>query len=1081
MFYVADLHIHSHYSRATSKELTLDKLYQWAQIKGINVVGTGDFTHPLWYNEIKDKLIPDGTGFFKLKEPPKSEALPGITTKSLDVRFCLSAEISSIYKFDNKVRKNHNVIFAPDLDSVLKLNARLSSVGNLQSDGRPILGLPSRDLLEIVLKTSDDAYLIPAHVWTPWFSTLGSKAGYDSIDECYRDLARHIFALETGLSSDPSMNWRLSELDRYSLVSNSDAHSPQKLGREANIFDTELSYYEMFNALKTRKGFLGTYEFFPEEGKYHLDGHRKCGIVFEPETTNQYSGICPVCKKPLTIGVLHRVERLADRKKAEKPENSPGFHYLIPLPEIISEIKGSGPESKTVQHMYRQIISEFGNEFTFLREVPVADIQKKCGFVMAEAIRRMRENEVKPIPGYDGEFGIIKVFNEGELESLMGQSNLFGYQADKMTRRTARQSNIITGNTDIPEKAQETIELNPEQESVKNYLKGALMVKAGPGTGKTRTLIQWIANQIISSKAKPDEVLAVTFTNKAADEMQSRLRVLLGEKSTGISTGTFHSICYNILQERYPELNTIYDNEGREIILNMLLPELKSDRIKELSKSLAKYFELGNNSGISNIDHIAGLYREHNKKYNSIDLADIINQTVRLFINEPEFLEKVCDQYSVIAVDEFQDINPMQYRFIKLLASDKNILAIGDPDQSIYGFRGSDVNLFFKFREDFAAREINLERNYRSSEIILEAAGNIIRNNTLKSNLRLTAGINNWKKIKIFNADNTTAEAKYIFDAIDGYIGGTENLSIGPRSCSSSYSFSDIAILFRTHHVGKELMKELKKAGIPLHYGDGSSYLEDPPFSLISDVLRLLINNEDFVSLKKLMVNGLGWAVPEINIFIANLYSKSVDWTQNACELIREQYREKFTEWQVFYNSLRNKYLTESLLNIIMSICSYFLPDNRLDDLSILKKEAILSLAGESEDNPEKFLQKMTLGNYSDIGRLKSEGVHLLTFHAAKGLEFPVVFIAGAEENITPLSSRGTDIEEERRLLYVALTRAKEEVHITHAKNRRHFGQTDLMESSRFIKEIGQELAEKVTDEPKRKAVVKEQQLSLFS
>ncbi len=1080
MFYVADLHIHSRYSRATSKELTLDKLYQWARIKGINVVGTGDFTHPIWYNEIKEKLIPDGTGYFKLREPPVSEALEGIRTTDTDVRFCLSAEISSIYKYNNKVRKNHNVIFAPDLDSVIKINARLSSIGNLQSDGRPILGLPSRDLLEIILKTSDDAYLIPAHVWTPWFSTLGSKAGYDSIDECYRDLAGHIFALETGLSSDPSMNWRLSELDRYSLVSNSDAHSPQKLGRESNIFDTGLSYYDMFNALKTKVGFLGTYEFFPEEGKYHLDGHRKCGIVFEPETTSQYDGICPVCKKPLTIGVLHRVERLADRNKAKKPESSPGFSYLIPLTEIISEIKDSGPESKTVQQMYRQIISEFGNEFTFLRDVPVDDIRKKCGFVMAEAIRRMRENEVKPIPGYDGEFGIIKVFNKGELESLLGQSNLFGYESNKMTKRTTRQSNVIIVSTGTPEKESETIGLNPQQESIVNCPEGAVLVKAGPGTGKTRTLIQWIADRIITGRAKPEEVLAVTFTNKAADEMQSRLKVILGEKSTGIRTGTFHSLCYGILQERYPEIKTIYDNEGREIILGLLLPELKDEEIKRISTSLAKYFELEINTEIKNIENIARLYREHNKKHNSIDLADIINQTVWLFVNEAAFLEQVRSKFSVIAVDEFQDINPVQYRFIELLAAGKNILAIGDPDQSIYRFRGSDVRLFFKFREDFTAREVNLERNYRSSEIILKAAGNLIRNNTLKSNLKLTAGTNNWKKIKVFGADNTTAETKYILNAIDGYIGGTENLSLGSRSCSAGYSFSDIAVLFRTHHVGREIMRELRKAGIPLKYGDGSSYLEALPFSMISDAMRLLINNEDFVSLRKLMVNGLEWAVPEADRFIGNLYSGSVKWSTDKIESGNLTGRDKFREWQVFYNTLKDMYHSENLVNIITSICNFFLPDIKLDDLSVLKKEAILGMAGESEDNPEKFLQKMILGNYSDTGRLKSEGVHLLTFHAAKGLEFPVIFIAGAEENITPLAGRKTDIEEERRLFYVALTRARDEVHITHARNRRIFGRTDLMEPSRFINETGQGLIEKVTAEIKKKIAVKEQQLSLF-
>ncbi|UCH14070.1 MAG: UvrD-helicase domain-containing protein [Bacteroidales bacterium] len=1080
MFYVADLHIHSHYSRATSKELTLDKLYQWAQIKGINVVGTGDFTHPLWYNEIKEKLVPDGTGFFKLKNPPELPALPGVRTKDIDVRFCLSAEISSIYKHDNKVRKNHNVIFAADLDSVLKINARLSSIGNLQSDGRPILGLPSRDLLEIILKSSDDAYLIPAHVWTPWFSTLGSKAGYDSINECFRDLTGHIFALETGLSSDPSMNWRLSELDRYSLVSNSDAHSPQKLGREANIFDTELSYYGMFDALKTKKGFLGTYEFFPEEGKYHLDGHRKCGIVFEPDITAQYNGICPVCKKLLTIGVLHRVEHLADRKKAEKPERSPGFHYLIPLPEIISEIKDSGPASKTVQHIYQSVISEFGNEFAFLRDVPVEDIKKNCGFVLSEAIRRMRENKVSPIPGYDGEFGTIKVFNEGELESLLGQSNLFGFEAEKMTQRTTRQSNLISSTGVTAEKSSEIQELNPEQESVKNSANCALLVKAGPGTGKTGTLIQWIANQVVSCNTKPDEVLAVTFTNKAADEMQTRLRDLLGERSTGIRTGTFHSICYSILQERYPELNTIYDNEGREIVLNILFPELKDVELKKISKSVLKFFELENNSDVGSNEQVARLYREHNRKYNAIDLADIINQTVKLLTDEQEFLEKVRCKYAVIAVDEFQDINPQQYRFIKLIASDKNILVIGDPDQSIYGFRGSDVNLFFKFKEDFNAEEINLERNYRSSEIILKAAGDIIRNNSLKSNLSLKASKNNWKKIKVYNADDTSSETKYILDEIDRYVGGTENLSIGTHSCSGNYSFSDIAVLFRTHFVGKELMRELKKAGIPLHYGDGSSYLEGPPFGIISDVLRLVINAEDFVSLKKVLVNGLEWQTQDVDFLVNNIYSWGSDWTHDKFELQNEQRNKGFEEWQVFYNSLRDKYQSDEMINIIMLICNFFLSDDKLDDLQLIKKEAILSMAEESEDNPEKFLQKMTLGNYSDIGRLKSEGVHLLTFHAAKGLEFPVVFIAGAEENITPVTSRGTSMEEERRLFYVALTRAKDEVHITHSKKRIFYGRTDMMNPSRFISEIGQELKEKVTVEPKRKAIIKEKQLSLF-
>lgn len=422
MHYIADLHVHSHYSRATSKDLHLESLYQWAQIKGIDVVGTGDFTHPQWLQELQKKLVPDGNGFFRLKHPPP--ALPGLKCQARNVSFCLTAEISSIYKYDSQVRKNHNLLYAPDWDTVAQINNKLATIGNLQADGRPILGLPARNLLEIVLEASDQAYLIPAHIWTPWFSTLGSKAGYDSIGACFGDFTPHIFALETGLSSDPAMNWRVSALDRYTLVSNSDAHAPQRLGREANLLDTDLTYDSMFKALKTKQGFLGTIEFFPEEGKYYIDGHRKCGVCTEPATTQAYQGLCPVCGNPLTVGVLHRVEELADRPQPQQPPDAANFEYLIPLPEIIAEINGTGPNTRGVEQKYRQIISQFGNEFAFLREAPLEAIQNHLGPVYAEAIRRLRRHQVNPLPGYDGVYGTIRLFQPTEIQQLTGQGSL---------------------------------------------------------------------------------------------------------------------------------------------------------------------------------------------------------------------------------------------------------------------------------------------------------------------------------------------------------------------------------------------------------------------------------------------------------------------------------------------------------------------------------------------------------------------------------------------------------------------------------------------------------------------------------
>lgn len=423
--YIADLHTHSHYAQACSKFLTLETLYQWALIKGIHLISTGDFTHPAWFKELQDKLEPDGNGLFKLKNPPLEPGLPGTKPKSADIRFCLSTEISSVYTYNGKTRKNHNLVYAPDFSSAAWINKKISRFGDLAADGRPTISLSSRDLLEVVLETPGrQAHLVPAHAWTPWFSTLGSKGGYDSVDECFRDLSPHIFALETGLSSDPAMNWRWSQLDRLTMLSSSDAHSPQKLGREANLFETELNYEAMFNAIKTGEGFLGTYEFFPEEGKYSYDGHRNCGVCLEPKQAIALNNICPECGKQLTIGVMQRVERLADRKEPLQPAKAASFKYIIPLVEILSEIHQTSVESKKVVTAYGEVISAFGNEFDLLQIVPINDIHR-FNPLLAEAIRRMREGKVIRTAGYDGVFGKISLFEGKPSLNTKEQMSLF--------------------------------------------------------------------------------------------------------------------------------------------------------------------------------------------------------------------------------------------------------------------------------------------------------------------------------------------------------------------------------------------------------------------------------------------------------------------------------------------------------------------------------------------------------------------------------------------------------------------------------------------------------------------------------
>ncbi|MBI5045522.1 MAG: DNA helicase UvrD [Candidatus Niyogibacteria bacterium] len=426
MKFIADLHIHSKWSRATSKSLCLEELDRWADDKGILVMGTGDFTHPAWFKEIKTKLEPAESGLYRLKNKYKLKTLKGTFAET---RFLLTVEISGIYSRGGRARRVHNIVLAPDMATAEKIIAQLSLIGNLRSDGRPILGLDSEELAKIVLEINSRAVIIPAHVWTPWFSLFGSMSGFDSLEECFGKMSKHIFALETGLSSDPSMNWRLSALDNLALISNSDSHSLQKIGREANIFDTELSYEGIMGAIKSgapnqkskvknqKSKFVATIEFFPEEGKYHYDGHRACGVVFSPEETEKHKSLCPKCGKPVVVGVLNRVAKLSDRKTPKIAQNfyheSVGrvpYYNLVPLDEVVSEALGVGTASKKVKEKYNNLIVKFGSELNILLNVSPKELESAGESRIAEAVRRLREGRVNIKPGYDGEYGEVSIF-----------------------------------------------------------------------------------------------------------------------------------------------------------------------------------------------------------------------------------------------------------------------------------------------------------------------------------------------------------------------------------------------------------------------------------------------------------------------------------------------------------------------------------------------------------------------------------------------------------------------------------------------------------------------------------------------
>ena len=693
MLFYADLHIHSKYSRATSKDCNLEQLALWAHKKGLTLISTGDFTHPAWFKEIQEKLIPLDNGVFKLKPEIEKQLFP----QGTNVRFLLSVEISTIYKKWDKTRKVHHVVFAPDIAAAQNFRNKLGAIGNIVSDGRPILGLDSRDLLEVALESGDGSYIIPAHIWTPWFSVLGSKSGFDSIEDCYEDLSEHIFALETGLSSDPEMNWKVSKLDKYRLVSNSDAHSPSKLAREATVFDTNPDYFSVMKALKTGDGYVGTVEFFPEEGKYHEDGHRKCEVCLTPDETKKYKGICPVCGKPLTIGVLNRVMELADRdlKSDFKPETGGKVFSLVPLAEIIAEIMQVGAQSKSVTTEYERLIQKFGPELFILQDAPVEKIEKDSP-MLATALSRLREGKVIKQAGYDGEYGVIKLFEPDEVvkknfANLKLDINIPKSAPQKTAKKPVAAAKEYEINKNTPKQPKEIkpSSLDEYQRTAVESKSKQILITAGPGSGKTTVLTHRIAHIINNNIFEPQNILAITFTRKAAQEMRERLNILIGDDCLTISIHTFHSFGLEVLKEHFEKAGL--DKDFYVI----------SEQEKELYKELPE---------------------------NAIEFDDLITKTVKLFEDYPQIKQQYQSRFKYVSVDEYQDIDENQYKLIKsLVPYDGNIFAIGDPNQSIYGFRGGSARFFNNFKQDYPEAEIiNLKNNYRSSMYIVNASNQMI-------------------------------------------------------------------------------------------------------------------------------------------------------------------------------------------------------------------------------------------------------------------------------------------------------------------------------------------------------------------
>ncbi|AYY11697.1 AAA family ATPase [Actinobacteria bacterium YIM 96077] len=1062
MRFYADLHIHSKYSRACSKNCDLEHLTWWAKRKGISLVGTGDVTHPAWFAHLQENLVPAEPGLFRLRpdlERDIDRSLP--PSCATDARFMLSVEISTIYKRDERTRKIHHLIYLPDFEAAEAFNRRLGAIGNIGSDGRPILGLDSRDLLEIALECSPDAYLVPAHIWTPWFSVLGSKAGFDAVEDCYLDLADHIFALETGLSADPEMIWRVSALDRYRLVSYSDAHSPPMLGREASRFDTDLDYYAVRRALQTGEGYRGSVEFFPEEGKYHLDGHRKCQVRLDPADSRALDSRCPECGKPLTLGVLHRVHELSDRTEGARPEGAAGFQNLIPLPEIMGEILGVGPKSKKVSGEIASLTAAYGPELTILDETPTDDLEQVVPH-LGEAVGRLRRGEVIREAGYDGEYGTIRLFQPGELDRLratqapalfddgLGAGDAVAARPSPRAER-AREKDVRARSTTRtgPETeaalvapadvsaADELLDeestgstllagLDPAQREAAAAGGGPLLIIAGPGTGKTRTLTHRIAHLLTEQGVPARQCLAITFTRRAAKEMTDRLHGLVGRESAALTVTTFHSFGLSIVREQHWRfgLSADFGVADAERQLEILAEALGDGRA---ARRMLPDISRARRDGEADDAEVAKAMESYLRRLREADLADfddLVALPVAALESDPELAAVYRDRYRWISVDEYQDIDAVQYRLLRMLAPpEANLTVIGDPDQAIYRFRGSDVGFFLRFHADYpSARVVHLTRNYRSGAHILTAAMRAVEPTTLVADRVLVPADRRAEAVKIgvHEASNEHAEAGFITRTIDQLLGGSSFHSLDTERASAEATegigFSDIAVLYRTSAQARPIVDALTRA--------------DYPFQRHSHD-RLI----DRAGVREIL-DEFGYASPA---------SKAPDvraGLQRAAE-------------------------------IVLNRAPHAGQEGRAAEL-YSAVELLTPLAVECGSNVERFRHELLLGAEVDALDPRAERISLLTLHAAKGLEFPVVFLAGCEEGLLPLRWPGTELDdaelaEERRLFFVGMTRAQRLLFVTGARERTWQGQQRDCKPSSFLQALDSSVSERVGAEDNRR------------
>ncbi|MDR0582900.1 MAG: UvrD-helicase domain-containing protein [Treponema sp.] len=1102
----ADLHIHSHYSRATSAKLTPPYLERWARIKGLDLVGTGDCSHPLWLAELREQLEDAESGLYVLKNTaraafdagpgsPSAEGPPNPGGKADGAerppRFVLTGEISTIYKREGRTRKVHHLVILPDFKAAAAFQTVLERAGNIRSDGRPILGLDSRDLLAMLLDTDERALLVPAHIWTPWFSALGANSGFDSIDECYRDLAGHIPAIETGLSSNPPMNWAVRALDRFAVISNSDAHSPDKLGREATVFDMEASFASLGAALRSGR-IVETIEFFPQEGKYHYDGHRSCGVFLTPEAAAAAGGRCPACGKPLTRGVMGRVLELADLPVDESapfsaetpfrgspcPQSRRPYRSLIPLKEILGELLETGPASKKVDAAYRPLVEKAGSEFALLLDAEAGEIETLrvpglSGELLAGAVGRMRSGKVSVKPGYDGLYGQIRVFPAGYKPGQEKSGELFRERGKggksppslqpcglPFPPSTGAAAPVTPPNSPAsspadepmppgaaPDAAAQTLRngrrpgngpaLSAEQTAAVSCAEREAVIIAGPGTGKTAVLAARVV-RLLEEGAAAASILALSFTVKAAAELRERI----GKSPdcnpadlAALTVCTFHSFCASLLREQGPETGipanfTITAGAERDALLETIVRDLGLKktagrrRLGEYIESRKRFLLLPGREkpALDSLACLAAefapppidaeleegyrLYRDRLRLESLLDFEDLVAGTVRLLAGNTAVLADCRSRLRHILVDEYQDVNFAQYALIRLLApgshqageNSPELRVIGDPNQAIYAFRGSDKRFIDRFTLDYPlAARFRLRRSFRCAAPILNAAG-------LLTGARLEGAD---AAVPLFRLSFPTekSEAEGIARRIAALVGGTSFFAIDSNAAGNgegTVNPGEIAVLLRSAVLARPVLKALEDHGIPYEFLGDKPWWEEEPVRVLTGLLR----------------------TPD-----PSLRGKTPVEAVRAAWVSMNRAKTKSP-------SRKKPALHGEVLDRLLNAAAFY------DDLA-------------------EFLDTLALAPEDGVPEIRREGVRIMTIHASKGLEFDHVFVPALEEGLLPFTlyeDRRTLSEaligEEQRILYVAMTRARRGLYLSRAESRMYGNRKLSLAPSRFFKDL---------------------------